>query len=809
MKEKRRLRKGVLSFSLAVIMIIGTLTSIVPGTSIKVKAETATATGVWSSGIDYSYDTATGVLTLTGNGSTTVGSSTVVINEGSGPESTINEPFSNISRIVISEGITSIGDFAFANWDYVYDFRNNLTIEIPSTVTSIGNWAFSSITNGSVSVIMNARPDNITTFYTNAFNGSRDGEFITPYASEWKESNKCSYDSTNNRITFDNTYQGIFTLSGVTYTVTYKVINGTWDGSSTADKTESVASGASPASVPAGMKADSGYTGGAWDTDPASAVITGAKTFTYTFTAIPTYEVTYKVVGGTWSDGSSTDKKETVQSGAKPVSVPAGMKASEDYTGGAWDTDPASAAITGAKTFTYSFTAKQAATVTTAPAAKKLTYNGEVQALVTAGEATGGTMQYALGTATEAAEPYTTSIPTATDAGTYYVWYKAVGSGNYKDSVPVCITVSIKKEDDSQNKGATDEKVEQHADTPETTVSGVSDELTDAVANSEEKAAVAAGSKATFTFELTNADNTVPAAEKQSLENVVRNEAPNAIVGMLLDLKAFFQVGNMPKRQLDTLNGKTVTFNFKVPEKLHAPAGIRRTFFILQNHEGKISILARTTATNIPFSAGDFSTYALAYSDENTDQEGFNTSIKIKQSEGKIKVSWDQVNGVSKVKVFATYCGKDYPSKPVKTTKGNSVTIKKLNGKKLNLKKNFKLYLVAYDKDGNKIGKTPSAHFAGKNSDKYTNPKSIKVSNKNVSVAVGANVKVKATIKLEDKKRKELPQKHAEKFRYRSTKNYIATVDKKGNIKGIAPGTCTVYVYAKNGLAKKVTVTVN
>ena len=116
---------------------------------------------------------------------------------------------------------------------------------------------------------------------------------------------------------------------------------------------------------------------------------------------------------------------------------------------------------------------------------------------------------------------------------------------------------------------------------------------------------------------------------------------------------------------------------------------------------------------------------------------------------------------------------------------------------------------MAYDNNGNEIGKTPTTYFAGKNSDKYTNPKSIKVSNKNVSVAVGANVKVKATIKLEDKKRKELPQKHAEKFRYRSTKNYIATVDKKGNIKGIAPGTCTVYVYAKNGLAKKVNVTVN
>jgi hypothetical protein len=40
------------------------------------------------------------------------------------------------------------------------------------------------------------------------------------------------------------------------------------------------------------------------------------------------------------------------------------------------------------------------------------------QALVSAGTAEGGTMQYALGTATEATEQYTTSIPTGTNAGT-------------------------------------------------------------------------------------------------------------------------------------------------------------------------------------------------------------------------------------------------------------------------------------------------------------------------------------------------------------------------------------------------------
>ena len=76
------------------------------------------------------------------------------------------------------------------------------------------------------------------------------------------------------------------------YTVTYKVINGTWADGGTEDKTETVASGHKPASVPAGMIASSGYMGGAWNTDPADAAITADTTFTYTFEAIPTYTVT-------------------------------------------------------------------------------------------------------------------------------------------------------------------------------------------------------------------------------------------------------------------------------------------------------------------------------------------------------------------------------------------------------------------------------------------------------------------------------------------------------------------------------------
>ena len=69
------------------------------------------------------------------------------------------------------------------------------------------------------------------------------------------------------------------------YTVTYKVVNGTWLDGTTADKTETVVSGAYPASVPTGMIAASGYTGGSWDTDPSTIAIAGNSTFTYTFSA--------------------------------------------------------------------------------------------------------------------------------------------------------------------------------------------------------------------------------------------------------------------------------------------------------------------------------------------------------------------------------------------------------------------------------------------------------------------------------------------------------------------------------------------
>ncbi len=95
-------------------------------------------------------------------------------------------------------------------------------------------------------------------------------------------------------------------------------------------------------------------------------------------------------------------------------------------------------------------TVNRAESTVTVPTAKTPTYNGSAQELVNAGSATGGTMYYAVTTDNTAPTDeslYTTSIPTATNAGTYYVWYKIAGDENHNDTEPACVEATINKAD--------------------------------------------------------------------------------------------------------------------------------------------------------------------------------------------------------------------------------------------------------------------------------------------------------------------------------------------------------------------------
>ena len=81
------------------------------------------------------------------------------------------------------------------------------------------------------------------------------------------------------------------------------------------------------------------------------------------------------------------------------------------------------------------------AAVATVPTAKTgLAFTGSAQALVTAGTATNGTMQYSLDNTT-----WGNDVPTGTNAGNYIVYYKVKGNANYNDAAGDTIHVTIGK----------------------------------------------------------------------------------------------------------------------------------------------------------------------------------------------------------------------------------------------------------------------------------------------------------------------------------------------------------------------------
>ena len=87
-----------------------------------------------------------------------------------------------------------------------------------------------------------------------------------------------------------------------------------------------------------------------------------------------------------------------------------------------------------------SVTIAKAVPTVTAPKAKTgLEYTGEAQALIEEGSTTGGTMEYSLD-----GKNFATTIPTATDAGTYTVYYRVTGDANYKDVEALSLDVTIK-----------------------------------------------------------------------------------------------------------------------------------------------------------------------------------------------------------------------------------------------------------------------------------------------------------------------------------------------------------------------------
>jgi uncharacterized protein YjdB len=140
-----------------------------------------------------------------------------------------------------------------------------------------------------------------------------------------------------------------------------------------------------------------------------------------------------------------------------------------------------------------------------------------------------------------------------------------------------------------------------------------------------------------------------------------------------------------------------------------------------------------------------------------------------------------------------------------------SVKIKKINGKKLKLKKNFKVFVKPYRiVKGKKVEVCRSiiAHVVGKNNKKFSNVKKLILKKSAFTIKAGKTKQIRAQYRLVYPDRKQLTDAHAPTYRYASTNKKVAKVTKQGEIKAVRKGKCTIYVYAKNGYAKAVKVTV-
>ncbi len=177
-----------------------------------------------------------------------------------------------------------------------------------------------------------------------------------------------------------------------------------------------------------------------------------------------------------------------------------------------------------------------------------------------------------------------------------------------------------------------------------------------------------------------------------------------------------------------------------------------------------------------------------------------------KTTKTSVKLTWKKVSGAKKYVLYANKCGKSNKYKKLKVLSKNSLTVKKVAGKKLKKGTYYKFILVALDKNNNVLSTSKTVH-AATTGGKVGNSKKVTTKAKKNKVTV----KVKKTFSLKAKAvpaSKKLKVKKHRVIKYETSNAKIATVSSKGAIKGVKKGTCNVYAYAQNGVCAVIKVTV-
>ena len=172
--------------------------------------------------------------------------------------------------------------------------------------------------------------------------------------------------------------------------------------------------------------------------------------------------------------------------------------------------------------------------------------------------------------------------------------------------------------------------------------------------------------------------------------------------------------------------------------------------------------------------------------------------VKVKKSKKKaISLTWKKIQVAKTYVIYGAKCGTSY--KKIATVHRKTFTNKKLKKGTY-----YKYMVVALNEKGKVVAISKLIHVATKGG-KVGNCKKLKVNKSKVKLKQGRKFKLKVKQIAESKKVK--LKKHR-KTAFESDNQDVAVVSKKGVITAKKKGKCSVYVYAQNGVYKRVKVTV-
>ena len=172
--------------------------------------------------------------------------------------------------------------------------------------------------------------------------------------------------------------------------------------------------------------------------------------------------------------------------------------------------------------------------------------------------------------------------------------------------------------------------------------------------------------------------------------------------------------------------------------------------------------------------------------------------VKVKKSKKKaISLTWKKIQVAKTYVIYGAKCGTSY--KKIATVHSKTFTNKKLKKGTY-----YKYMVVALNEKGKVVAISKLIHVATKGG-KVGNCKKLKVNKSKVKLKQGRKFKLKVKQIAESKKVK--LKKHR-KTAFESDNQNVAVVSKKGVITAKKKGKCSVYVYAQNGVYKRVKVTV-